>query len=110
MAQGLIVHLCRREDWAKALRQGEYRDPALETEGFIHLSRPSQILWVANQFYQGQQDLVLLWVDPGKLHSRLEWDAVEEKTFPHLYGKLNLEAVVRVSNFPADPDGVFRKI
>jgi uncharacterized protein (DUF952 family) len=108
--QNLIVHLCRLSDWEQALRQGAYRSPSLDTEGFIHLSRPEQILWVANQFYQHQQDLVLLWVDPEKLQAKLQWDAVEQTTFPHLYGELNPDAVVKISSFSSDFDGVFRNI
>jgi uncharacterized protein (DUF952 family) len=105
-----IVHLCLRTDWEQALQKGVYHCPSLGQEGFIHFSRPGQILQVANTFYQALPGLVLLWVNPQKLTSRLQWDPVEQTIFPHLYGELNLDAVIQVTDFYADEDGVFRKI
>ena len=105
-----IVHLCSRQEWQAGQEKGEYRADSLETEGFLHNSTPSQILWVANQFYQGESDLVLLWIDPALVEAEIRWDIVEEGTFPHIYGPLNLSAVIAVSDFSADEDGVFRQV
>ena len=46
-------------------------------------------------------DLVLLWVDESKLTSPLQWDDVPGAAdpFPHIYGPLNVAAVVRVEEF-----------
>jgi uncharacterized protein (DUF952 family) len=105
-----IVHLCSREDWQAAQKKGEYRPDSLDTEGFIHNSLPSQILWVANQFYRGEKDLVLLWIDPARVEAEIRWETVPDGTFPHVYGPLNLSAVVAVYDFPAGEDGVFRQV
>ena len=77
-------------------------------EGFIHLSRPDQILKVANAFYRGLTDAILLWIDPARLNAELRWETVDADVFPHLYGPLNLEAVVAVSDLQPDSAGVFR--
>jgi uncharacterized protein (DUF952 family) len=105
---GPVVHLCQREAWETALKQGAYRPASLQKEGFIHFSRPDQIYTVANQFYRGLTGMVLLWVDPQKLRSSLQWDPVEETVFPHLYGELNLDAVYEITEFPVGADGIFR--
>jgi uncharacterized protein (DUF952 family) len=104
-----LVHLCRREDWQAAFASGEYRAGSLTSEGFIHCSRPDQILQVANRYYQGLRDLVLLWIDPDQVQPEIRWEAVGEESFPHIYGPLNLSAVVSVVDFTPDEEGVFRQ-
>ena len=59
-----ILHIVARAAWKQAETDGIYRAASLEDDGFIHLSKPEQVLDVANLFYQGQADLVLLVVDP----------------------------------------------
>ena len=105
----LILHILPRKDWEKARRQGEYRAASLESEGFIHYSRPDQILGVANHYFSGVEDLVLLWIDPGKMASELRLERSGDQLFPHGYGSLNLEAVVGEVEISSDPDGIFRK-
>ena len=105
-----LVHLCSSEDWARAQDSGDYRADTLETAGFIHFSKPGQILKVANQYYPAAGNMLLLWIDPTKLVSDLRWEASDGDLFPHLYGPLNLDAVVAESEFPPDADGVFRTI
>jgi len=106
----IIGHLCEQQAWQAAQAAGEYHTPSLEQEGFIHCSRPDQILWVANQFYPGNPELVVLWIDPGQVQPEVRWESADAQTFPHIYGPLNLEAVLAVQNFSPDPDGVFRRL
>jgi len=97
-----VVHLCQDGDWQAAQKRGEYRAASLETEGFIHFSRPDQVLRVAQAFYRDVPDLILLKVDPTKLQAELRYepavhDSDSGEYFPHLYGGLNLDAVVETS-------------
>ncbi len=103
-----ILHICTQDEWAAAQSAGEYCASSLKIEGFIHCSRPGQILWVANQYYSGAANLLLLWIDPQKLAAELRWDDSDGGVFPHLYGPLNLDAVMSVAEFIPEPDGVFR--
>ena len=102
-----IMHICRNEEWNEALELGEYKNPSLETEGFIHFSDPEQVLSTANRYYPGQTDLVVLIVDAGLLAAELRYDPVRETHFPHLYGSLNLSAVVAVKSLTPDEAGQF---
>ncbi len=106
----LIVHICARADWEQAQKDGAYRAASLEQEGFIHASRPEQVLGVANRFYRGRDDLLLLWIDPRRLSAPLKNELADGDTYPHVYGPLNLEAVVRVVPFPAAPDGGYYRL
>jgi uncharacterized protein (DUF952 family) len=112
-----IYHITSLAAWEAAQRAGEYRAASLESDGFIHFSRRGQVLEVANSFYEGDEGLVLLEVDTALLHGdlRLELPAglpppegsPPGERFPHLYGPLNLDAVVAVHDFSPDPDGTF---
>jgi len=104
----LLLHIIETEAWAAAQAAGSYAAASLETEGFIHLSQPEQVAWVANQFYKGQPGLMLLCIDPTQLSAELRYDEVPgHGTFPHLYGSLNLDAVTQVVPFEPDTDGSF---
>jgi len=106
----MIVHICDVTAWEEAQTIGEYRPDSLASEGFIHASQPGQVLDVANRFYAGRQDLLLLWIDPQRLRSELRYEPTDSDLFPHIYGALNLEAVVAVVSFPPDADGIFRRL
>ncbi len=105
-----IVHIYSTEDWKSAQIAGEYRAESLKTEGFIHCSRPEQVVEVANRYYAGRFDLLLLWIDPTKLTAELRWEPSEGDVYPHLYGHLNLDAILTSTEFPPDTDGVFRSL
>jgi uncharacterized protein (DUF952 family) len=111
----MILHILRRADWESALAQGTYTPASLATEGFIHCSTDQQIVDTANRFYRGQRGLILLWIDESRLEAVLKHeppmpavDDTRESLFPHLYGSLNLDAVVSVIDFPPGADGTFR--
>lgn len=110
----MILHITSKQDWSDAQANGEYIAPSLATEGFIHCSTNKQALHVANAFYRGRKDLVLLVVDESRLKPELKWEAPagppadnisEADLFPHLYGPLNLDAVASVLDFQPDSDG-----
>ena len=106
----MIVHLCSLPAWEAAQRAGEYRADSLESQGFIHASRPEQVLAVANAFYLEMANPLLLWIDDTRLCPEIRWELADGQLFPHLYGPLNLEAVVAVTPLERDPDGVFRRL
>lgn len=113
----MIFHITSRTDWESAQAKGEYIAPSLQTEGFIHCSTAAQILPVAEKFYKGQSGLVLLMIEPSLLTSTLKWEAPSGGTpppgvpagdlFPHIYGPINLNAVVNVFDFVFDSTGSF---
>lgn len=114
----MIYHITSRAAWKDAQQRGDYRAESLEMEGFIHCSKDSQVLPVAENFYQGQLDLVLLMIDPTLLASELKWEPPSGGTpppgvpqgdlFPHVYGPINLNAVVRVFDLESDPEGKYK--
>lgn len=108
----LLVHLCGADEWLAARAAGEYRPPSLADSGFVHLSTPEQVHLPANRLYAGRTDLVLLHIDPARLTSPVRWepgvpaDPVGME-FPHLYGPLPTNAVIRVTAYRPGSDGRF---
>jgi len=110
----IILHITSREAWEAAISRGIYRSASLDSEGFIHCSTLGQTVDTAERFFPGRRDLVLLCIDEEKTEpeGRYEGPAFDhdqrvESLFPHIYGPLNVSAVVRVVAFVPDADGHF---
>jgi uncharacterized protein (DUF952 family) len=102
------MHITSLDKWESAVRAGAYSGDTLHSEGFIHFSTPAQVVRTANRFFSGQEGLVLLRVDPARLEATLRYeDPGEGEEFPHLFGPLNLDAVVEVIPFAPGADGTF---
>jgi uncharacterized protein (DUF952 family) len=94
----MIYHVVTEANWQNALLQGFYEAASLAAEGFIHTSRAEQVAGVLNRYYQHECNLCLLHIDETKLTAPLKYElapSVNEK-FPHIYGKLNIDAVIKV--------------
>jgi uncharacterized protein (DUF952 family) len=112
----MIFHIVKRVEWVLAVGRGSYAPESLRAEGFIHCSTVAQVIETANRFYRGQDDLVVLWIEESRLKAGLKYEApkiergeMAGELFPHLYGELNVDAVVRVVELPCAADGSFRQ-
>lgn len=111
-ARGELVHLCSATDWARAQKLGVHRPESLTSVGYVHLSTPAQVHLPANRLYAGRTDLMLLRVDAARLTSPVRWEPgvptdPDGMVFPHLYGELPVEAVIRVTPYLPGRDGLF---
>ncbi|KZD23832.1 DUF952 domain-containing protein [Tardiphaga robiniae] len=104
-----LLHIVLRSVWIAAEQQGQpYKGNTFETEGFIHCSTPEQVIEVANYLYHGIDGLILLKIDPSKVTSPIRYeDAGNGKLYPHIYGPLDLEAIVGTIDFTPRADGTF---
>ena len=110
-----LYHIATAPDWDQARQDGEYRTStrgrSLREEGFIHASTAAQVLPVANAVYQDeQQDLLLLVLDSSQITAEIRREPVPgwAEPFPHIYGPLDVAAVVRAVPLERDPAGSFR--
>jgi uncharacterized protein (DUF952 family) len=105
-----LYHIVAADDWDEASGHGWYAPEGFAAEGFIHLSDLGQLLRPANLLYRGRTDLAVLVIDPDRLTADVVYEPGshgEDEHFPHLYGRLNVEAVVDVVAFPCGESGGF---
>ena len=108
----MIYHIIKKEEWQGAKKQGEYRPLSLENDGFIHCSDLEQVEGVANNLYEGENDLLLLAIHENEVKPEIVYEDLYElgEKFPHIYSPLNTDAVIDSVefSFPASGEGKFR--
>ena len=98
-----LFHITTRAAWQQAVDAGEYRAPSLATERFIHLSNERQWLGTANRLFRDRAGLVLLVIAADRLRHAVHDEPADGEMFPHLYGPLNVDAVVDVLDLATSP-------
>lgn len=105
----IIYHITSASSWTAAKQNGIYSADTLTSQGFIHCSKPEQIIAVANRYYAGQSGLVLLAINQAQVKAEIRFENLEggSELFPHIYGPLNLDAVKIALPFEPDAEGAF---
>jgi len=93
--------------WREAERRGMFAGSADDMrDGFIHFSTAAQVPGTLAKHYHGQTGLFLIAVDAEQLGPALRWEPSRGgDLFPHLYGELDLGAVIDVFELQARADG-----
>lgn len=102
-----IFHIGDEEAWTRAQEEGSYTHPSLVHEGFIHASLGHQVAATAERFFAAGGPYVVLEIDPSKLSAQLKMEEGEPgERFPHIYGRIPMEAIVGVRPLVAqrEPD------
>lgn len=108
-----LYHIAKATDWSQAQTAGLYQVSSLtrsfDKDGFIHLAYAYQVHTIADLIYSETPDLQLLTIDPTKLKAEVKDERANypDNLFPHLYGPLNIDAVVRVGSYSLLPTGKF---
>ena len=113
----MICHITTRAAWEAGQKSGLFQSPEFEQHGFIHCSTPEQVLLIANAYFAGQSGHVLLVIDPARLKSPLRWEPphgtgrlpefTKDAVFPHVFGPINIDAVVRTVDLVPNESGSF---
>jgi uncharacterized protein (DUF952 family) len=108
----MILHICPRAQWARAVATGVYEGDTLASQGYVHCSTPEQVHVPATLRFRGRTDLLLLQIDEARLPVPVTWEqgdppAPDGRLFPHLYAPLPVDAVVAVHEYLPAEDGAF---
>lgn len=102
-----IYKICPASAWREAERDGVYRGSDDDVrDGFIHLSAASQVAETARKHFFARRGLFLIEIDGDALGAALRWErSRNDELFPHLYGELDLGAVISVWSLTMRSDG-----
>jgi uncharacterized protein (DUF952 family) len=105
----MIYRLAEAQDWHAAQASGDFASADLSTEGFIHCCTAQQIVAVANRYYQGHTELLLLEIDDTRIEAPIRWEDLRGagEVFPHVYGPIPLATVTRCVLLHPGADGRF---
>jgi uncharacterized protein (DUF952 family) len=93
----LIYHVTLPSNWERFQGRPSYQAESLYDEGFIHCSYANQLPGVLKRYYSNAKKVMILTIDTEKLKSRLvEEKSTNDEVYPHIYGRLNHNAVVNV--------------
>ncbi len=95
----MIYHVTDITRWEDALKDGYYLSPTFGEEGFIHASYAEQLSGVMERYYKDKKNLILLKIDESKISSPVKYELSPSinEVFPHIYGKLNTDAVIEAT-------------
>jgi uncharacterized protein (DUF952 family) len=77
-------------------------------DGFIHTTEGREALALTlTRYYQGHREpYVVLFIDQDRVGAPVRYDDAAQ-LFPHIYGPLNRDAIVRVADIQRADDGTF---
>ena len=103
----IIYKIVPAELWRQAEETGVFGGAPIDlADGYIHFSTGMQARRTAELYFKGQDDLLLVAVDGGRLGGALKYEPSRGgDLFPHLYARLELDAVIWKKPLPMRADG-----
>lgn len=107
----MILHVLRKSTWETFKGKSQYEHPSLAQEGFIHFSTPLNFHLVAPNFKDVEDEMVILCVDESMLTHPVKYETAPNSTekYPHLFGYLNTDAIMKVLPYLKDECGIWIK-
>lgn len=103
-----ILHVTTSKIWNHFQTLPFYETDSLKQEGFIHNCTKEQLLNVIGRHFSSHQVLLLLEIDTEKLINPLVMEeSYPNDWYPHLYGRLNKDAITKIIPIEADSFGSF---
>ena len=75
--------------------------PSLIDEGFLHACPQSQLSRLAAKHYSNVANLRVMVVDKSKVHPPIKWEPATGGLYPHIFGPLNMDSVVKLQPYTA---------
>lgn len=107
-AKVVTFHLTPIDVWRGQADSAEYMPEAFAGEGFIHCTDGEDlVIDVGNRYYAGDpRSFCLLSIDPSRVVANVVYED-PAGAYPHIYGRLNTDAVVTVRTVLRSADGAF---
>ena len=110
MSDRIVYKVMSAAELTQMQRDGVFRgSPADIADGYIHLSRGSQLATTVDKHFSGVDGLMLVAVDLSRLGDTVRWEPARGgQLFPHIHGRLPVGAVVSVAALERTADGTVR--
>ena len=107
----MILHSMKKTTWEERKNKECWGHRNINDEGFIHCSTIEYFWRVAENFVSIRDEMVLLCIDESKLQSEVRYEDGDNcgRTYPHIYGLVNNDAVIQVLPFLRNEDGTWIK-
>ncbi|HYM18129.1 MAG TPA: DUF952 domain-containing protein [Micropepsaceae bacterium] len=103
----MIYKIMRKKEWDETQVSGVFKgSPDDLRDGFIHFSAAHQVRATVEKHFAGEEDLLLIAIDPASLADKLRWEVSRGgDKFPHLYGELPLNLATVLIEIRRDASG-----
>lgn len=107
----MIAHCMKKNTWDKIKDDAYWGHLNIKNEGFVHCS-PIKYLWRVLPNFEGvEEDLVIVCIDEEKLEAEIKYEDDDNcgRSYPHVYGMINNDAVIMVLDYLKDACGHYMK-
>ena len=107
----MILHCMKRTTWEERKQKDSWGKRNIDAEGFIHCSTVEYFWRVAPNFMDIEDELVLVCIDENKLKSEVKYEDGDNcgRYYPHVYGEINNDAIIKILPFLKDKNGNYIK-
>ena len=107
----MILHCMKKSTWEERKNKEFWGNRNMEADGFIHCSSVEYFWRVAPNFKDIKDEMVLVCIDEDKLNAEVRYEDGDHcrRAYPHVYGLINREAIVKVLPFLRKEDGTYIK-
>lgn len=92
-----IYHIVEPSYFKSFEGKEEYLPARFDEEGFIHNCFEDQFEYVLTTHFNSVKEVLILKIDPTKIQAKIIVEGDQHpKGFPHIYGPINLDAVVQI--------------
>jgi uncharacterized protein (DUF952 family) len=96
----MIYHITTPISYQKDFNGTFLTHASLPIEGFIHCATQSQVAGVLERYFGGINEIMILHLDESLLTSEVKYEiATANEAFPHIFGTINQEAIVKIAHF-----------
>ncbi len=108
LREALAYKVLTAEQFA-ALQAGAFEGAPVDVaDGYVHLSTAAQLKGTLLKHFAGQAGLVVARVELARLGDAVRWELSRGgEEFPHLYGRLTMDAVVAYGEVSWTTDGEY---
>lgn len=100
----IIIHCLKKSVYESIKDQDFYGEDLIEKDGFIHASEFKTFIYVAPAFNDVEEELLFLCIETEKVKPEIKWEVGDSRgtKYPHIYGALNMDAIVSVMPYNKD--------